>query len=101
MTSRPDILPIVTDEDPATTQALPPGNDVVLHDREHDPAEMHNLAADPGHHRTLLENLIDSEIGGDPRAWVTERPRPLGRPTWHGGGDRPETLACAESQTRH
>ncbi|WP_042384182.1 hypothetical protein [Streptacidiphilus melanogenes] len=58
---------------------------------------MRNLAADPAHrelverYRALLEGLIDAEIGSDTRAWVTERPRLLGWPTWH--GDRPEALA--------
>jgi hypothetical protein len=47
-----------------------------------------------------LENLIDAEVGTDTRAWVTERPRLLGRPTWHGDDQRPETLAAAETQTR-
>ncbi|MER8011901.1 hypothetical protein [Streptomyces sp. NPDC094149] len=28
--------------------------------------------------------MIDAEIGTDTRAWVTERPRLLGWPTWHG-----------------
>jgi arylsulfatase len=51
---------------------------------------MRNLAADPAHrdlvarYSTLLEQLIDAEIGADTRAWVTERPRLLGWPTWHG-----------------
>jgi arylsulfatase len=84
---------------PADTEALLADNDVVLYDREQDPAEMHNLAADPAHrslleqYRAKLESLIDAEIGPDTRAWVTERPRLLGWPTWHGDDMRPETLA--------
>jgi arylsulfatase len=84
---------------PADTEALLADNDVVLYDREQDPAEMRNLAADPAHrglverYRARLEGLIDAEIGDDTRAWVTERPRLLGWPTWHGDTDRPEALA--------
>jgi arylsulfatase len=84
---------------PADTEALLADNDVVLYDRERDPAETRNLAADPAHrdlverYRALLERLIDAEIGSDTRAWVTERPRLLGWPTWHGDTDRPEALA--------
>ncbi|MFD0331853.1 hypothetical protein ACFQZC_36085 [Streptacidiphilus monticola] len=84
---------------PADTEALLAENDVVLYDRQEDPAEMRNLAADPAHRdlvercRALLEDLIDDEIGADTRAWVTERPRLLGWPTWHGDDMRPETLA--------
>ncbi|MFB6862910.1 sulfatase-like hydrolase/transferase [Streptomyces virginiae] len=84
---------------PASTEALLAENDVVLYDREQDPAEMRNLAADPAHrdlverYRALLEDLIDAEIGADTRAWVTERPRLLGWPTWHGDDTRPEILA--------
>ncbi|MFE2009121.1 sulfatase-like hydrolase/transferase [Streptomyces sp. NPDC059491] len=87
---------------PASTDALLAENDVVLYDREQDPAEMRNLAADPAHrdlverYRGLLENLIDAEIGTDTRAWVTERPRLLGWPTWHGDDARPGTLTAAE-----
>ncbi|MGW6416011.1 sulfatase-like hydrolase/transferase [Streptomyces sp. NPDC055055] len=87
---------------PASTEVLLAENDVVLYDREQDPAEMRNLAADPAHrdlverYRGLLENLIDAEIGTDTRAWVTERPRLLGWPTWHGDDARPGTLTAAE-----
>jgi arylsulfatase len=31
-----------------------------------------------------LESLINKEIGSDTRAWVPERPRLLGWPTWRG-----------------
>ncbi|MFJ6048095.1 sulfatase-like hydrolase/transferase [Streptomyces sp. NPDC092307] len=68
-------------------------NDVVLYDRQEDPAEMRNLASDPAHldlvarYSALLEQLIDTEIGADTRAWVTERPRLLGWPTWHGDAE--------------
>jgi arylsulfatase len=86
---------------PADTDALLADNDVVLYDREQDPDELRNLAADPAHralvdrYRGLLEELIDAEIGTDTRAWVTERPRLLGWPTWHGDTDRPGTMAGA------
>ena len=65
-------------------------NDVVLYDRDNDPAEMTNLAADPANRELVardsakLESLIDDEIGEDTRSWVTERPRLLGWPTWRG-----------------
>ncbi|MEY9848661.1 arylsulfatase A-like enzyme [Streptacidiphilus sp. BW17] len=84
---------------PTDNEALLADNDVVLYDRVQDPAELNNLAADPAHHdlvehyRALLEDLIDAEIGADTRAWVTERPRLLGWPTWHGDTDRPESVA--------
>ncbi|MFJ6785640.1 sulfatase-like hydrolase/transferase [Streptomyces yangpuensis] len=75
---------------PRSVDELFARNDVVLYDRQEDPAQMRNLAADPAHrelvarYSTLLERLIDAEIGADTRAWVTERPRLLGWPTWHG-----------------
>ena len=65
-------------------------NDVVLYDRDTDPDEVTNLAADPARRplveemRAKLEGLIDTEIGDDRRAWVTERPQLLGWPTWQG-----------------
>ena len=37
----------------------------------------------------LLEELVTAEIGTDTRAWVTERPRLLGWPIWHGDVDQP------------
>jgi arylsulfatase len=87
---------------PSSTEALLAENDVALYDREQDPDEMRNLAADPAHrdlverYRGLLEDLIDAEIGTDTRAWVTERPWLLGWPTWHGDDTRRETLTAAE-----
>ncbi|MFF8375710.1 sulfatase-like hydrolase/transferase [Streptomyces sp. NPDC015661] len=75
---------------PRSVDELFAHNDVVLYDRQEDPAQMHNLAADPAHrdlvahYSALLERLIDAEIGADTRAWVTERPRLMGWPTWHG-----------------
>ncbi|WP_329467084.1 sulfatase-like hydrolase/transferase [Streptomyces sp. NBC_01431] len=86
---------------PATTHALLADNDVVLYDRAEDPHETHNLAADPAHrellehYRALLEDLINQEIGTDTRGWVTERPRLLGWPTWHGDTDHPATAPAA------
>jgi arylsulfatase len=65
-------------------------NDVVLYDRQNDPDEMTNLAADPvnrelvAQYSAKLETLIDTEIGKDDRAWVAERPQLLGWPTWKG-----------------
>src|SRR5262249_29467474 len=65
-------------------------NDVVLSDRDTDPAEVTNLAVDPDRRRLVeemhakLESLIDAEIGEDLRAWVTERPQLLGWPSWRG-----------------
>ncbi|MEU9397401.1 hypothetical protein AB0D86_46405 [Streptomyces sp. NPDC048324] len=75
---------------PISVDELFAHNDVVLYDRQEDPAQMRNLVADPAHrdlvarYSALLEQLIDAEIGTDMRAWVTERPRLLGWPTWHG-----------------
>ncbi|MFE6837734.1 sulfatase-like hydrolase/transferase [Streptomyces sp. NPDC057705] len=88
---------------PAGTEALYAQNDVVLYDRAEDPHETRNLAADPAHrdlvarYNGLLEDLISAEIGTDTRAWVTERPRLLGWPTWHGDTDQP-TAAAAPSR---
>ncbi|MFJ6771523.1 hypothetical protein ACIQOV_11250, partial [Kitasatospora sp. NPDC091257] len=68
--------------------------------RAEDPTETCNLATDPAHrelvarYSTLLEDLITAEIGTDTRAWVIERPRLLGRPTWHGDDDRPAAVAA-------
>jgi len=64
---------------------------------EHDRGQA--AGAEPAHrdlvdqYRARPENLIDAEIGSDTRAWVTERPRLLGWPTWHGDDMRPATLA--------
>ncbi|MCX4546459.1 hypothetical protein [Streptomyces sp. NBC_01565] len=85
---------------PTDIDMLLADNDVVLYDREQDPAELRNLATDPAHHdlveryRVLLEDLIDAEIGPDTHAWVTERPLLLGWPTWHGDDHRPGTLTA-------
>jgi arylsulfatase len=49
-----------------------------------------NLANNTAHRElvsemsTRLEALIDAEIGSDTRAWVPERPRLVGWPTWRG-----------------
>lgn len=75
---------------PKTVDELLATNDVVLYDRETDPAEMTNLAGDAAHRALVeeysakLEALITAEIGGDTRAWVSERPLLLGWPTWKG-----------------
>jgi arylsulfatase A-like enzyme len=75
---------------PTNPDELFAANDVVLYDRRNDPGEMRNLAAEPtsqdlvAEYLTKLEGLIDSEIGMDTRAWVTERPQLLGWPTWNG-----------------
>jgi arylsulfatase len=75
---------------PKDVDKLLAANDVVFYDREDDPAEMTNLAADPANRPLVarysekLESLIDTEIGEDTRAWVSERPRLLGWPTWKG-----------------
>ena len=64
---------------------------------EHDRGQA--AGAEPAHrdlvdrYRARPENLIDAEIGSDTRAWVTELPRLLGWPTWHGDDMRPATLA--------
>jgi arylsulfatase len=75
---------------PRTVERLLADNDVVLYDRQTDPHERVNLATDPAHRDLLatllgkLETLIDDEIGADERAWVAERPRLVGWPTWRG-----------------
>jgi hypothetical protein len=49
-----------------------------------------DLAYDPAQQALVgdllarLEALIDEEIGPDTHAWVPERPRLLGWPTWRG-----------------
>ncbi|MFJ9340529.1 sulfatase-like hydrolase/transferase [Streptomyces sp. NPDC101733] len=86
---------------PRDPGALFADNDVVLYDRAEDPAELHNLARDPAHrdlvarYGALLEALIDAEIGTDDRAWVTERPRLLGWPTWR--GDQPHLTGATRA----
>jgi arylsulfatase A-like enzyme len=80
---------------PKGVDGLLANNDVVLYDRESDPAEMTNLAPDPANRELVaryaakLESLIDTEIGEDTRAWVTERPQLLGWPTWKGDAISP------------
>jgi arylsulfatase len=77
---------------------------VVLYDRENDPAEMTDLAADSANREiearylAKLESLIDSEISKDTRTWVAERPQLLGWPTWSGDTVAPAPRA---SRTRH
>lgn len=75
---------------PRSIDQLFASNDVVLYDRSADPHEQVNLAYHDDHRDTVrtllgkLESLIDLEIGTDSHAWVTERPRLVGYPTWHG-----------------
>jgi arylsulfatase len=75
---------------PRTLDRLLADNDVVLYDRHTDPHEQVNLANNPANRSlvsdlsTKLEALIDAEIGTDTRAWVAERPRLVGWPTWRG-----------------
>ena len=75
---------------PTDVDSLFAANDVVLYDRQTDPAEVHNLAADPeqrelvGECSAKLEALISAEVGEDRRVWVLERPNLLGWPTWRG-----------------
>lgn len=75
---------------PRTVERLFADNDVVLYDREADPHEQVNLAADPAYEELVgslsrrLETLIDQEIGTDLNAWVTQRPGLMGYPTWQG-----------------
>jgi arylsulfatase len=75
---------------PRTLDRLLADNDVVLYDRETDPDEQVNLAGDPAYRDVVsavaskLETLIDAEVGTDARAWVAERPRLVGLPTWRG-----------------
>jgi arylsulfatase len=75
---------------PRTLDRLLADNDVVLYDRHTDPHEQLNLANDPANRSLVsdlsakLEALIDAEIGTDTRAWVAERPRLVGWPTWRG-----------------
>ncbi len=82
---------------PRTLDQLLASNDVVLYDRQTDPHEQTNLAYQDEHRDTVsqlldkLETLIDQEIGADTHAWVTERPRLIGYPTWHGDQPLPTT----------
>jgi arylsulfatase len=75
---------------PRTLDRLFADNDVVLYDRAMDPHESTNLAYDPAQAPLVaelmdrLERLIDQEIGPDEHAWVPERPRLVGWPTWRG-----------------
>jgi arylsulfatase len=75
---------------PADVDALFADNDVVLYDRQNDPTEQTNLAGDPTHRQLVaecsdrLEALINTEIGRDTDAWVTDKPQLLGWPVWHG-----------------
>jgi arylsulfatase len=75
---------------PKDLNSLFAGNDVVLYDRANDPGELTNLAPDPEQRTVVqeyndkLESLITAEIGEDTRAWVAEKPRLLGWPTWRG-----------------
>jgi arylsulfatase len=75
---------------PRNVEQLLADNDVVLYDRTNDPHEQVNLADDAAHRQLVaglsakLEALIDAEIGADEHAWVTERPRLIGYPTWRG-----------------
>jgi arylsulfatase len=79
---------------PSNVDALYADNDVVLYDRDSDPAEVNNLALDPANRELVaslsakLESLINAEIGTDANAWVTERPRLLAWPTWRGDAAR-------------
>lgn len=75
---------------PTDLESLLAKNDVVLYDRETDPGELVNLAADPARqdlvaeYSAKLEALISAEVGEDRRVWVLERPNLLGWPTWRG-----------------
>ena len=75
---------------PTDLESLLAKNDVVLYDRDSDPGELVNLAADPAHqdlvadYSNKLEALISDEVGEDRRVWVLERPNLLGWPTWRG-----------------
>ncbi len=65
---------------PTDLASLFAANDVVLYDRQEDPAEMVNLAAQADRQELVaqysakLEALIDAEMGEDLHAWVKERP---------------------------
>ena len=61
---------------PATLEDLFKVNDVELFDRQADPDEMRNLAADPGHRDLVaamnekLNKLVDTEVGEDRGQWL-------------------------------
>jgi arylsulfatase len=75
---------------PTDVASLSAHNDVVLYDRENDPAELRNLALDPANealvaeHSAKLERMITAEIGDDMHTWVLERPNLGAWPSWHG-----------------
>jgi arylsulfatase len=75
---------------PTDVASLFAHNDVVLYDRENDPAELHNRALDPANEALVaeysgkLERMITDEIGDDMHTWVLERPNLGAWPSWHG-----------------
>jgi arylsulfatase len=75
---------------PTDVASLSAHNDVVLYDRENDPAELRNLALDPANEALVaeysakLERMITAEIGDDMHTWVLERPNLGAWPSWHG-----------------
>jgi arylsulfatase len=75
---------------PTDVASLFAHNDVVLYDRDNDPAELHNLALDPANealvaeYRGKLERMITDEIGDEMHTWVLERPNLGAWPSWHG-----------------
>jgi arylsulfatase len=82
---------------PTDTSSLFAHNDVVLYDRDADPYEQTNLAAEPEHHdliaqySTKLERLISDEIGEDTNTWVYDRPNLIGWPSWRGDASGGQT----------
>jgi arylsulfatase len=75
---------------PTDMTSLAGGNDVVLYDRQADPAEIRNLALDTtfqdlvAEYSAKLEYLISQEIGDDLHTWVLERPNLGAWPAWRG-----------------
>jgi arylsulfatase len=75
---------------PTDVESLVGCNDVVLYDRQEDPAELHNLALDTtcqdlvAECSAKLERLISQEIGDDLHTWVVERPNLGAWPAWRG-----------------
>jgi arylsulfatase len=75
---------------PTDLASLFAANDVVLYDREADPGETVNLAADPARRDLVeacsskLERMITAEIGADTDPWVLDRPNLVGWPAWRG-----------------